>query len=214
MGFRVFSKFTLIELLVVIAIISVLAAMLLPALGAARSVAKRSGCSGNMRQVMLACISYDGDWRAMPIGTNGTGGVNLSVNAPFYYYLCANGYLPDYNLSWNFNVSGCLKCPEANQENVVQTGYAYNNNIFADGQWISLAKVNNPGAKICLGDALPYFKFSIGNNWRWSTSTLSYKIDPRHNAGSNFSYCDGHMGYFNIAQRPDGFYEPTAWGLN
>ncbi len=56
------NGFTLVELLVVIAIISVLAALLLPAMEGAMRAARQAACANNFRELLTGAFTYTTDW--------------------------------------------------------------------------------------------------------------------------------------------------------
>ena len=84
--------FTLIELLVVIAIIAILAAMLLPALSAARERARSATCIANLKQLNLAFWQYTDDANGMMPDFD----TGIAADDPLYSYTGNHRYWIEY----------------------------------------------------------------------------------------------------------------------
>lgn len=76
--------FTLVELLVVIAIIGILVALLLPAVQSAREAARKTQCTNNLKQFVLAIQNYESAYGEFPKGIDGNDSIGLNATAQVF----------------------------------------------------------------------------------------------------------------------------------
>ncbi|MBI4242965.1 MAG: type II secretion system protein [Planctomycetes bacterium] len=200
-------SFTLVELLVVISIISILAAMLLPALGTAREKSRQAFCINSLKQIGLAFFTYNQDYDDwMPIHFD----ENVSPpNPDWQYSLISGGYITE-----DVSRKGC---PTSRNVLVTRT-YGYNNpklgaspaTIAGDPTFYRHKKygqIKNPIDAVMVMDAChhptePSFQGYGGIGW-WDTNWLEpggiYTPYGHPNLGRgkgeslNVLWCDGHV---------------------
>ena len=106
MSHRSKRGFTLVELLVVIAIIGILIGMLLPAVQQVREAARRSACSNNLKQSILAAHNYESAHQNMPPGNFWVDNPDVNNNWGNSFWVAMLPFMEQGNLGNEYSVEG------------------------------------------------------------------------------------------------------------
>jgi prepilin-type processing-associated H-X9-DG protein/prepilin-type N-terminal cleavage/methylation domain-containing protein len=191
--------FTVVEILVAAAIISIIVAMLAPALGSAREASRKAQCSSNMKQLGVAFRLYQDDHEGKyPYSWEVLGGNSNNWQARLAYAEVAPGsgvfqsYIPQSYTTWNVGtwakrLKTSLLCPTVVQR-LKKMGVDMSDSVTAGhGQWGYVYNAARVDISWKAGDP-PY----------WLPQYQGVNLDVLYQKPGNYAVlCDGNAASWN-----------------
>jgi prepilin-type N-terminal cleavage/methylation domain-containing protein len=177
------TGFTLLELLVVVTIISVLIAVLVPAVKAVREAALGIRCAANLRQISTATVAYAGDNRGMVV---------LSMNpAGQYWFQVLSSYTEDQNKVASATLGQIIRgCPKYRYTSM------YKSAVAKDNWWTVKDMCGYSETFFLRGDA-PYDAVNKGY-----TAGCTWFKYPSNSGPGGFTTNNRLAGVSKVATRP------------
>jgi len=200
---REICGFTLIELLVVIFIISLLGAMLAPALKQSLEITKKMVCANNLKQSVMICMEYIKDNRSMVVNGNAIKG--NSYNVAWGRVLVDTGYMESgCPTNSNWHSAGIFKCPSTNNrdDDHNRCGTSNYGAMFGESNAPKWGRrVVSPSQKVLISESATTFETYWKNDLTWYfDNATNYKKNLPHlraheiEGQCNLGYGDGHVG--------------------
>jgi len=194
------SGFTIIELLVVIGTLSLLAALLLPAVQSAREAARRAYCANNLRQIGIALQNYLTDHRYFPL--NGTNRPDTFYFGQFSVHTRLLPYLGKVRLFNTINFEVGTYPPEVVGDRVPSELYE---KLIPPNSTTSRTGIS---LFLCPSDGGSFR--STGTNYRGCTGVGPHKnLSIMHPDGGNGLFPE--IGTVSVAQVSDGLSHTVAF---
>jgi prepilin-type N-terminal cleavage/methylation domain-containing protein/prepilin-type processing-associated H-X9-DG protein len=177
--------FTLIELLVVIGIIGVLAAIILPAMRAAREKARTATCLNNLHQIGVALQQYTNDFSGLLPHEDDKDPPNSC-----WYYLI-DPYLETRGLE-DAEINDVKLCPGVAKAKVTRAESYKMNSMLETGEepFRNIATLLQPSATVAIFDAETQGQL-LKFKGKWEN------FSQRHQKGGNILFLDWHVRWYS-----------------